>query len=113
MTSGGDYKSVSGSELIRQLISRRLSTLRGEFFHLPDYGVGLRVKEPIPTSDQRKLKAEIERQVALEPEVSAVLATVQFQTALNILSVNVKATLRSTGDRIDIPFQFPQGTLSL
>ena len=113
MTSGGDYAFESGAPLLRKLIIRRLTTMRGEFFHLPNYGLGLAVKEPLPVGDTIKLRAEIERQIRLEPEVSGVSANVIFSPGNGILSVLISATVRQTGERVDIPFQFPTGTVRL
>ena len=44
----GDYVADEGTELMKKLILRRLLTPKGAFFHLPDYGYGLAVKEPTP-----------------------------------------------------------------
>lgn len=113
MTSGGDYASETGASLLRKLIIRRLMTMRGEFFHLPNYGLGLAVKEPLPVGETIKLRAEIERQIQLEPEVSSVSANVILSPASGILTVLIAATVRQTGERIDVPFQFPTGIVRL
>lgn len=99
--SGGDYEMVSGAELVKKLIIRRLVSKPGDFFHLPNYGIGLRVKEPLPVADLSKLKAEIERQVLQEPEVDTVQAQL-FQTSESILTVKVRARLKKTGEPIEV-----------
>lgn len=100
--AGGDYRNVDGPELVRKLMIRRLMTTPGDFFHLPAYGVGLRVKEPLPTSDLVKLKGLIERQMRLEPEVEAVTASLQIDAANNVLTVRLKARLHKTGQQVDV-----------
>lgn len=103
VTPGGDYATETGTDLLKKLIIRRLTTPQGAFFHLPNYGVGLRVKEKLPIGDLVKLKAQIESQVKQEPEVQDVSATVSLSN--NILTVLLAVKERSTGTRIDIPLQ--------
>jgi hypothetical protein len=101
----GDYDTVSGSELVKKLIIRRVFTPTGGFFHLPDYGVGIALKEPIPINDLTKLKAEIERQARLEPEVEDVSVT--LTVADNVLTIQLKAVVKPSGDRIEIVGSVP------
>ena len=98
--STGDYASVSGSELVRKLILRRLSVNRGAFFHLPDYGLGLKVKEPLPSSDLVATKTEVERQILREPEVVRATASVSLSRT-GVLVVLFRAKLRATGEEIE------------
>jgi len=107
INSEGDYQLHDGPDFIRKLIFRRLTTAKGAFWHLPNYGVGLKVKEPIPGTELVKLRAEIERQIKLEPEVGGVTVTVR-QSA-NSLSILVRATLRPTGQQVSFPLQVPFG----
>ena len=103
INSGGDYERESGAPFIKKLILRRLLTLPGGFFHLPDYGIGLGVKELLPATNLLQLRASIIRQVEREPEV--VEADVRLLLGLlNDLEVQVRARLRS-GDPINISFQ--------
>ena len=105
----GDYESVSGAALVKKLILRRLMSRPGDFFHLPKYGIGLRDKEPVTGGNLGKLKTEIERQVLLEPEVG--VAAVSLALATNgTLTVQVKATLRTTGQVV--AFSVPVGQQS-
>jgi hypothetical protein len=105
--AGGDYASVTGSALVSKLVLRRLTTKPGDFFHLPNYGLGLRVKEPVPQAELPKLKAAIENQVLREPEVDQAQASVTMDAAHNILTVKVAAVLKKTGAplAISIPAQ--------
>lgn len=105
--SGGDYASESGPAFVRKLILRRLTTKPGEFFHLPNYGLGLREKEPLPVNNLRALAKAIEQQVALEPEVSAVKANLSYAANAAILYVKVQAQLRQTGQQLVVPMAVP------
>ena len=99
--TSGDYEAVSGSELVRKLIIRRLTTNTGEFFHLPDYGIGLPEKLPMPTAELVKLKSTIEKQIIRENEVESVVANLSMDST-GILNIKVRAKLRPTGESIDI-----------
>lgn len=78
ITADGDYASEEGIPLLRKLILRRITTRRGGFFHLPDYGLGIDVKDILPRGgDLLALKQELEQQVRLEPDVRDVEAGVQ------------------------------------
>ena len=103
INSGGDYELESGQPLLRKLILRRLTTPRGGFFHLPDYGIGLGVKDLLPDTSLLQLRADIFRQVEREPEVAE--ADVQLLLgSQNDLTVNVKGRLSSSGS---FSFSFP------
>jgi hypothetical protein len=75
----GDYETEAGPPLIRKLLLRRLGTPRGAIRHLPRYGLGIAVKEPIPGSGRlAEIRAEIESQALEEPDVSAATARLQM-----------------------------------
>jgi phage baseplate assembly protein W len=103
--SAGDYETHSGVALLKKLILRRLTTAPGDFFHLPDYGLGLRAKDPMNPAELPRLKAEVERQVMLEPEVDAVRAQVSLDRD-GVLTIQLRVRTK-TGDefedRIPIP----------
>jgi hypothetical protein len=103
----GDYQLEDGQTLVRKLIYRRLTTIPGSFWHLPNYGAGIRVKEPVPATGLIKLRAEIERQVKLEPEVERV--RVSLRQSANSLIITVRARLRPTGQQVTFPLQVPFG----
>ncbi len=109
--SGGDYASMSGDALVRKLILRRLISKRGDFFHLPEYGAGLREKEPVPTVDLRKIAVQIEQQVALEREVSEVRASLTYSAGASALLINVKARIKASGDVVQVALPVPTGTM--
>jgi hypothetical protein len=106
--SSGDYDTVTGLELIKKLIIRRLTTREGEFFHLPNYGVTYKTKETIQPGSLRQLKASIERQILKEPEVSDASATIRLD-ANNVLTVAIKAITRPTGEQLQ--FSIPSVVL--
>lgn len=105
LTGGGDYQTVTGTELTKKLIIRRLISRPGDFFHLPDYGIGLRVKEPVPLTDLPKLKKRIEQQVMLEPEVEAVSVRLTLEASRNLLSIQLQAREKKTGQSVEIGFK--------
>jgi hypothetical protein len=95
----GDYATEEGDALLRKLIIRRLVTPRGGFFHLPDYGAGITLKEPVYGSSPAQLAREVERQVQQEPEVEACRASVTV--ANNVLTLMLRVRLRQ-GGQLDI-----------
>lgn len=111
VTAAGDYAEMTGAELLSKLVIRRLISVPGDFFHLPDYGVGLRVAEPVTLGNLPKLKAEIERQVLLEPEIEQASA-VLTQDA-NTLLVQVRAKLRVSGQLMDVTLPVRQSWIAL
>jgi hypothetical protein len=99
--SSGDYKNVSGSELVRKLLVRRLVTRPGEFFHLPNYGIGFRDKEPLPIRDLPKLKAEVLRQVLREPEIAQADVGIILD-ASGTLTILVRGKLRQGSESFSV-----------
>lgn len=106
VSSAGDYELHSGDEFLLKMIYRRLSTIRGGFFHLPEYGLGLRVKEPLSTQDLTKLRAEVERQLALEDEIVQARAILSLNPAEGILSIRVIAKT-TTNETIEAGVTLP------
>jgi len=103
LDAGGDYETVTGPELVRKLIFRRLLSQPRDFFHLPEYGLGLREKEPLRVTDVARFKTAVEAQVLEEPEVEAVAATITLASS-GILSVLIRARLRKTGQEISVSY---------
>lgn len=99
--SDGDYAVESGTPLLRKLIVRRLMTFRGEFIHLPGYGFGIRLKEPLGAADLTQLRAEVERQIQREPEVKNVSAKVSLDRS-GVLLVEVRATIKATNEQVSV-----------
>lgn len=101
--SSGDYETVTGVELIKKLIIRRLTTGEGDFFHLPKYGIASWAKEVTTPSNLAPLRAAIERQVLKEPEVSEAAVALTL-SADDVLKIAVKATIRPSGERLEFSF---------
>jgi len=97
---GGDYALSDGPELVKKLIIRRLVSTPGDFFHLPNYGCGLKVKQAIPGGDLVKLKTLIQNQVLQEPDISQ--ASVSLEQSTNLLIISVKARMASTGQQVNV-----------
>lgn len=113
--AGGDYVSDQGSALLFKMIMRRLSTILGGFFHLQDFGLPVREKEPVRAADLPLIQKQIEQQLLQEQDVTAVKAKLTLQAAAGILVivVNVKSPLTGVGW---VPYtikRLPDGTLSL
>lgn len=111
INSGGDYASMSGESLVKKLILRRLISKPGDFFHLPNYGAGLREKEPIPTVELRKIAAQIEQQVALEPEVAESRASLSYAASASALIIQLKVRLKASGDVVQVALTVPSGAM--
>ena len=104
LDGAGDYRLESGAALVKKLILRRLMSKPGDFFHLPNYGEGLRVKEPIPSSDLGRLKTAIEKQCMEEREVSEASASLTFDPSKGVLYIRIRAALLTTGESVEIGF---------
>jgi hypothetical protein len=112
LDAAGDYKLETGAQLLRKLILRRLFSFPGDFFHLPSYGIGIRVKEPVPPSKLASLKTQIEQQCLQEREVAQVSAAVTLASN-GVLTVTVRAKMRPTGETLEIGFKAKDGGLVL
>lgn len=105
--AGGDYVLEGGVTLARKMVGRRLMVRPGELFHIPNFGVGIEVKQPLPGGSLAKLQARAERQIGLEPGMSNVSVTmVQDQ---NTLTVEARATLAKTGQQVNVALYSPIG----
>lgn len=111
--SAGDYTTQFGETLVRKLILRRLIAKKGDFFHLPNYGLGLRVKEPLPVSDLRKLAAAIEQEINKEPEVQASKVKLSYSASASVLNVFIQVRLQPDGQVAQFPLVVPTGLVQL
>lgn len=88
----GDYALDSRLEGLRKRILRRISTLRGGFFHLPNYGLAQDLKGPIRPSPITALAADAKIQVEREPEVvRAQVSVTQLRDQPGIVVMKVSA----------------------
>jgi hypothetical protein len=96
--TSGDYQLESGDDLLRKLITRRITTALDEFYHLSGkgYGLGIQAKKFYTSSDVVLLRTEVQKQVLLELEVSAARCSVEL-AASGVMTVRVAATVRRTG----------------
>jgi len=113
INSSGDYVSESGVSFVKKLILRRLIAKKGDFFHLPNYGIGLRVKEPLPVNDLRKLAAAIEQEVNKEPEVQASKANLSYSASAAALNVQILVRLKPNGQTAQVALTVPTGLVQL
>ncbi len=97
--TSGDYGVEQGIPLLRKLFYRRITTTPGGFFHLTQYGLGVRLKAPYNAPQLIALKAEAERQLRLEPEVEAASVSVRLDTD-GVLWISLAARLVSTGAEV-------------
>lgn len=103
ITAGGDYAFEEGTDLLKKLVLRRLITRPGEFRHIPAFGVGLAIKEPLPAGgDLLKLRTAIEGQVMKEPEVEDVKAELILDPNAGSLTLNLRVKVRGTGQSVSI-----------
>lgn len=109
--SNGDYANQQGADLLRKLVERRLFTKPGDFKHLPDYGLGLDVKAPVPPGDLVRLKKEIEEQVLREPEFTSVVAGLTL-TGDGELTITLTAVTRA-GLEVETALAVRTGAVSL
>jgi hypothetical protein len=106
LTGAGDYDTVQGKDLLRKLVLRRIFTTPGDFFHLPDYGVGIKEKGPLPVGQLTKLRKIIINQVSREPELQDVAVALSLANN-DILTIQVQASIKPTGQQLDLAFNVP------
>lgn len=111
VTPEGDWAWEEGAALVRKLVLRRLFTPKGGFFHLPDYGVGLGVKEVVPFGEAEKLRSEIQRQVEREPEVERAQVEVSLSPARGVLTVGLRIRVRGLGQVMPMEVAVPVGVV--
>jgi hypothetical protein len=88
----GDVALDDRIQGLRKRILRRLSTFRGGFFHLPEYGAARSIKDPFQVGTLTALAAEIRTQIQREPEVlRAQVALEQSPDSPFVLIVTVNA----------------------
>lgn len=73
----GDLTPQDGVENLRKRMLRRAATPKNSFAHLPGYGVGVRVKQLYSPPQLQAMKADLQAQLLLEPEVAS--ADVSFK----------------------------------
>lgn len=108
-TSQGDYATDRDLVSYKKRIIRRITTRRGRFAHLPNYGVGLldQIKQLAKPSVRQTIAAEAEAQIREEPETINVQVTITaHSTASGLFFFRVKARTKVFGDvNLDIPLE--------
>lgn len=99
-SDAGDLLLEGTTETVKKLILRRLTTPRGGFAHLPEYGYDLPVKGVIPPIQLPALQASIATEVRKEREVLEAAVRLQ-QDATGVLAITVQARLR-TGTAVSV-----------
>lgn len=104
----GDYAFDSGLESFRKRVIRRCITKENGFAHLPGYGASLvqQGKKLGTAARLAKLVANIEQQVALDPEcVSASARIIRSTANPSFARVELVCTRRGTGQQtFSVPF---------
>lgn len=80
--AGGDYRSVSLEENMKQAVFNRIITRRGTLLHRPDYGAGLLdfLNTPMTLQRKREMARAIKENVELDPRIQEV-STIAIQEA--------------------------------
>lgn len=87
--SGGDISTDAGLNNLRKRIFRRMTTPRGAFSWMPDYGAGRGLKEVASLGQLQGLRSEIVEQVKREPEVESVTVNLTLQ-AIGVLQISTR-----------------------
>ena len=109
--TSGDYTNDTGKAFLVKLIMRRLTTDPGGFFFISKdrYGLGVRVKEPLPISDVAKLQAQIQNQVIREPEIAEAAVDITVQPdGVMIIRVSAILALNNAQVTVSVPVTLPQ-----
>lgn len=102
----GDLATVQGVEAWLQRVKRRLTTRRGRFLHLPDYGVQIpaSVKTLSRPGAREALAIDAEDQIRREPETRSVSVSVRVDANVpNLIWFDVNAIADITVVRRSIP----------
>jgi len=94
----GDYALTEGTETLRKLLIRRTLFGPNSFWHLPNYGAGVRVKEPLLGAGLSELRQKLINQYRQELEVKKVNVLVYEQNG--VLFINPRVT--TTGGQKDL-----------
>jgi hypothetical protein len=86
----GGYVRVYGVDLIRKMIFRRLTTMPGAYFYMSEeeFGVGLKIKGILRSSNLLQLQREITDEILREP--GTVAAKVALTLGSGVLSIHAK-----------------------
>lgn len=108
---GGDYSTEEGPTLYKKLIFRRLITKQNEFSHLPGYGKGMKLKEPLSFSDIAQEERDIKAEVMKEAETADASAKIILDAENHISTILIKAKMKTTGQDVPMTFANNDGSL--
>jgi hypothetical protein len=86
--SSGDYDLTDGLSTLEKLLLRRLITHKGEFYHLPDYGLGLEVKGLFSGGRLIELRKRVEEEFEKEPEVKSARVSLSTVPSKGVLLID-------------------------
>lgn len=107
VTSEGDYKLDGGTPNLKKRIIRRMTTIKGSFFHLPDYGDMPVLKGGTTPGQLLEMQAKYRSGILREPDV--VQASVRVRRVGDV--VFVEADVQNTQgviERVTLPVQVEQ-----
>lgn len=97
----GDYLADAGLDNLKKRILRRLSTRRGAFAHLPDYGLVLPLKTAIKPALLREIQADATEQIRREIGVRDVSVGVSVPTP-GVLTLSIRVTSDAGAFGVDV-----------
>lgn len=106
-----DLAVHAGVDALKKRIIRRILTFPGEFYHLPDYGVGVQTKKKFNATNLTRLQADVIRQVRQEDEVDEVGVNVANPSP-GVLVIEIKARTIS-GLPFGLSMTFPDEELPI
>jgi hypothetical protein len=112
-TAAGDFDTVAGAALAEKLIYRAITTQTGGFFHLPDYGFGITIKQNVTPAKLARLKADLIQTVENIPVIAAADVSISFDNSSGIMTVITTAQLKDTGQQIQVVNNVPPPNVKL
>lgn len=107
VNESGDYASDRGLASYKKRVVRRLTSRKGAFRHLRDYGVGAidQVKQLDRPGLREQLAADAETQIKREPETLSVkVSIVTLEEHPNVAWFRIRAKTRDGNVGMDVPF---------
>lgn len=94
LDSRNDIDIHTGLESLKKRVVRRLLTVPGQFYHLPNYGAGLVVKQLFSAAELGRVQSEVLKQVLEEDDIIEASAAAT-SPAPGVLVVTVRGTSKS------------------
>lgn len=86
----GDYMMDTGTNLTKKLVMRRITTSKGGFFHLPNYGLGMDEKGLAAAWKMNMWRNDARRQILAEPGVAEADVSVSYSNGIFTANVKVR-----------------------